>query len=354
MSDVDSMHQELLKQISDDYQKTEGFPTYDILRALAFGLLKIQEYAEEVDRKQDVDNLTGTDLERFISQRKGVSRKKATYATAVLTVKTGSGTITKGDLFSTSGGVRFAADSTVEVAEGDSFNVTAIAPGANGNVAGNTITEMPVTIAGISAVYNAEGSKDGYDAEDDDSLRERYYTALREPATSGNVYHYRQWALEVSGVGGSQVFPLWNGDNTVQVVIIDSDGLVPSADLVKEVQTYIDPDSSGKGTGQAPIGAYCTVTAATALSIAVSATLTIRANTTLEVVKGLVESGLKAYLKSVAFKSKTISVGKIGDIILNTDGVEDYDALTINGATTKITVPDKYVGVLGEVTLSEE
>ena len=71
-------------------------------------------------------------------------------------------------------------------------------------------------------------------------------------------------------------------------------------------------------------------------------------------VKDLVESGLKAYLKSIAFKSKTISAGKIGDIILNTDGVEDYDALTINGATTKITVPDKYVGVLGEVTLSEE
>lgn len=48
MSDVDSIHQELLKQISDDYQKTEGFPTYDILRALAFGLLKIQGYAEKL------------------------------------------------------------------------------------------------------------------------------------------------------------------------------------------------------------------------------------------------------------------------------------------------------------------
>ena len=30
---------------------------------------------------------------------------------------------------------------------------------------------------------------DGFDEEDDDALRDRYYEALQEPATSGNVYH---------------------------------------------------------------------------------------------------------------------------------------------------------------------
>ena len=27
------------------------------------------------------------------------------------------------------------------------------------------------------------------------------------PATSGNVYHYMQWAREVAGVGDSKIFP---------------------------------------------------------------------------------------------------------------------------------------------------
>ena len=74
---VDKVHKELLGQVSDTYQKTEGFPTWDILKAAAFGIKRVWDKVFMIDYLQDVDNLTGTDLERFINQRKGLKRKES-------------------------------------------------------------------------------------------------------------------------------------------------------------------------------------------------------------------------------------------------------------------------------------
>lgn len=125
--------------------------------------------------------------------------------------------------------------------------VTAIIAGVSGNVGAGSITMIPKTMQGITACTNLEPARGGYAAESDSALREHYYEALRTPATSGNIYHYKQWAKAVSGVGDAKVYPLWAGDNTVQVVIIN-DNMQPADDtLVKNVQDYIDPESNGTG-----------------------------------------------------------------------------------------------------------
>ena len=53
---VDTIHNTMLSNIDDTYQKTEGFPTYDITRGEAFALLELWKKAEEIERKQNVDN----------------------------------------------------------------------------------------------------------------------------------------------------------------------------------------------------------------------------------------------------------------------------------------------------------
>ena len=68
--------------------------------------------------------------------------------------------------------------------------------------------------------------------------------------------------MEVTGVGGVQVYPLDQGAHTVGVVLVDQFGEPASEELVEQVQTHIDPDSKGIGEGEAPIGAYCYVSAA--------------------------------------------------------------------------------------------
>ena len=347
---VNEIHQELLANISDIYQKSEGFPVWDILRAFAFGLKRLWDKVFQVEAQLDVDNMTGTDLDRFVFQRKGLIRKEANPAVGVLRIVTGEGTINAGDLFANANDIRFESIETKAVTANDTVAIRAVVPGASGNLPAGTITEMPVTITGIAEVTNDDPTVDGFDEENDDSLRERYYEALQEPATSGNVWHYKRWAREVSGVGDAKVFGLWAGDNTVQVVIIDDEKKVPSAETVARCQDYIDPGIAGSGEGEAPVGAYCTVTAATALDIDIETTLDYDGDET--TIRNEFEAKVTEYLASIAFKSNYVSIAKIGDILLDIDGVNDYLDLEINGDTTRVTIPEKSVAVLGTVTIN--
>ena len=133
----------------------------------------------------------------------------------------------------------------------------------------------------------------------------------------------------------------------MQIVIVDANGEVPTPELVKTVQDYIDPDSKGLGLGSAPIGAYCTVTAAEALEINVSLKL-VGADT--EALRTAVQESIKAYLRDIAFDADYVSYARLSNAVIDTEGVIDYSDLTINGDVKNIVIPDKSVAVLGVVT----
>ena len=82
------------------------------------------------------------------------------------------------------------------------MGVVCTTAGIVGNVGVNSITKMPVTISGVTSVTNATPTSGGYDEEVDNDLRERTYSKIRTPGTSGNINDYRNWALSVEGVGG--------------------------------------------------------------------------------------------------------------------------------------------------------
>lgn len=335
--------------ISNDYEKTPGYLIWDVTEAVGQEMDLQEKSILEAAKKLDVGNLTGDELTKFVYQRKGVIRKAATYATGQITV-TGTGTVTRGDLFETPNGVQFAAAETVDITDSGTVNIKAVQAGNVGVVGSGAITQIPVTLVGINSCTNAEPTHDGYDAESDDALRERYYIALRTPTSSGNKYSYQNWALEVEGVGAAEVFPLAQGDNTVDVVIIDSDMQPASSQLVEVVQAYIDPDSSGKGEGAAPMGAHCYISAAEALNIDVTAKL--RISGTQSETESDVKDAIKKYLASIAFTGENVSYAQIGNAILDTAGVLDYESLTVNSGTANISVPDRNVAILGTVVFT--
>lgn len=333
----------MLEEIDDSYQKTIGFPTFDILAACAMELEVLYERINAIALQLDVNNLYGEELTRFVFQRKGVRRKRATYAMTELLI-VGSGTVPKGAMFATEGGVEFEALA-------DSFDgkvqVAAKLPGRSGNMPAGSIRKIVASIEGVTAVTNKEPATGGFDEETDDELRERYYIELQKPATSGNVFHYTKWALEVPGVSKAKVYPLWNGPNSVKVIIIDSEHKPADEALVKKVQDYIDPDKSGKGEGQAPIGAICTVEAAKAVQINVQVHLEGEAD---EAIRKAIKEGIEQYLFSVAFSQDYVSYAKIANAINDAPGVIDYSQMTVNGGTSNIHIEDGSVAVLGEVT----
>ena len=353
--DIESLHSDMLSEISDAYQKTIGFPTYDLTRAFALAIKSLSEDADFAMRKTDVDNLEGDELAKWCFQRKGISRTPATYAAGTVTVTESwsGGNIEVGDLFETPGGIQFTATQSVPGAVvGSTIPVKAVEPGASGNVAAGSITLMPVTLFGISGVTNEEATFGGYDAESDESLRARYYAAIVQPATSGNKYAYANWAGEIPGVGPVRVFPLAYGDNTVEVCILGNDMHPATQDLIAAVQDHIDPDSSGAGEGCAPIGAYCTVTTATPVNINVSCEAVLEVGADEAVVLENVKRSIDEYLASLAFQASEVSYARIANAVMGTEGVVDYTGLTVNGGNVNVAVGERQVAVRGTVTIA--
>lgn len=336
-------------RISDEYEKTPGYLLWDFTEAVGQEMDQQEENIAEAKNMLDVDNLTGESLERFVYQRKGIIRKAATYASGQVTV-TGTGTVTKGDLFETPNGVQFAAAATVPIVGSGTVNITAVVAGNIGVVGAGAITQMPVTIAGINGCRNAAPTHDGYDAESDGAIRERYYFALRTPAASGNKYSYKKWAMEVAGVGDAEVFPLGHGENTVDVIILDNDMLPASEQLVEEVQSYIDPESAGRGEGVAPMGAHCYVSAASVLKINIAAKLSISG--VQDETENSIKDAIAGYLKEIAFTGQNVSYAKIGNAIIDTAGVIDYEDLIVNDGNANIKVQERYVAMLGTVVFT--
>lgn len=353
---VSTLHDELLKNVDSSYAKTVGYPMYDITRAFSIQEAKLYLALKLLVDKVDVDTLSGDDLTKYVKQRKGIIRKLATTALGVLTV-TGNGTITQGDLFETAGGVQFKSLESKVISGSGTINIVAILPGSIGIVPANSITQMPVTINGIISVNNLQITEGGYDEESDTELRKRYYEALRKPPTSGNKYHYLAWAKEVTGVGDAKVYPLWKGDNTVKVVIIDSNKQPANDDLVLVVQNYIDPGITGKGEGEAPIGAYCTIQSVKSKEITIEVKVDKDTNFTDDEIKNNIGTNIKSYFQEIALSSENnyISYARVGNLIITASGVKDYSNLLINASTNNIPlslIPDlTEIPVLKEVVL---
>ena len=340
----------MLEAMPDSYQKTVGFPTYDLLAAAAIPMDAFGQRLSDAERKLDPAELTGEELDSYILSRSGLTRNPATYAEGVLQV-TGNGTVQTGDLFESGGGVQFEATETVTIIGSGEVPIRCVSPGTIGNLPAGSITMMPVQIAGIIKVTNTTPTAEGYDAETDKAYYDRFLLNLQTPPTSGNQYHYRSWALEISGVGGVQVYPLGHGPNTVDVVIIDTEGKPASEALVEDVQNHIDPGSKGIGEGEAPIGAYCYVSAATALELDLALTVTAMAGSEEEQVTEAIKAAVTSYLKGVAFTQDYVSYAQIAAAILDAPGVQDFENLTVNGGTGNVPVAARQVAILGEVAI---
>lgn len=342
--DRETIHTRMLVNISDTYDKSEGSFFYDATKPVAIELETAYQEQEEILDKGFAETGSGIYLDRKVSEQ-GLLRKPATKATTNVTVTgTVGASITAGDkVASDTTTYIFKETKTIDSTGQASVLVECEESGTIGNVPVGAIQYFPITLPGLTSVTNQAAVTNGYDGESDDELRQRYFDKVRTPATSGNKYHYKNWAKEVIGVGDARVFPLWNGNGTVKVIIIDSNKVGATQTLVDSVTTHIEEER--------PIGATVTVLSASELAINVNVTLAIDSNNyTLAQVQTSIEANIQSYLKEIAFVDNQVSYAKVGSIILSTDGVLDYSNLTVNNGTN-VTILDDQVAVLGVVTV---
>ena len=349
---ITEIQKKILDGISNIYEKAKGYFLWELTKGVAIAIKDTSDKVADDAAKLDIYNLTGEDLENYTFKNEGITRKEAASATGYIIVK-GKGIVSKNDAFETEGLVRFLAIDAVSVDGEARVDVIAEKPGLNGNVPAETVINIPITISGISECYNPEPMASGYDAESDEELLNRYLEYVRDPPTSGNKSHYKAWAKEVVGVSDAYVVPLWNGPNTVKVVIINQEHLPANNELVAEVQKHIDPGISGTGEGEAPVGAFCTVSAAGSKTVTISAHIVMAEGYVADTVKTNIEKIISEYFAELAFKQYYISYAKVGAMILTADGVLDYSELLVNNGTANIDCTKEEVFVLGVVTLHE-
>ena len=102
-----------------------------------------------------------------------------------------------------------------------------------------------------------------------------------------------------------------------------------------------------------PIGATVTVSSPTMRSVNVSANVILDGTKTLDDVLAMFKSQFTEYLKSLVFVEYRVSYAKIGSLLLNIEGVQDYDDLRLNNSTGNIIVGEKEIPAMGTVSLEE-
>ena len=326
--------QGMLDKVPSNVDKREGSIIYDALAPCAYFLAQQNFQLENFLNLVFPDTALAEYLDRAIAGY-GVVRKSATAAVRQMIT---SGAVELG----TRWGISTLVYVVTEQESENSYLVECETPGEIGNQYSGTMHAVS-NVTGITATLG-EIITPGTDEETDEALRERFYQKVRLPATSGNAYHYKLWALEVPGVGDAKVFPLDNGPGTVTVLIIDSD---------KEINETLEDAVSAYIESVRPIGATVTVSSPEATEINVTADILLDGTRTAEQIQKDFGTLLDSYLRELVFQTYRVSFAQIGSLLLSTDGVQDYEGLTVNGAAGNIIINEKAMPVLGTVNLTE-
>ncbi len=335
--------QRMLDRIPNDFDKREGSVIYDALAPAAIELQLLYIELDTIINEAFVDTATREYLIRRATEI-GLLPHPATNAIL-------QGEFTPANL-DVPIGTRFNLNKlnyiVIEKVSNGVYKVMCETPGILGNQYLGDLTPIDY-INGLETAKLTAVLIFGENEEDTEHLRTRILEKGKEEEGYGNIADYIRWAKEVPGVGNVMVEPLWQGEGTIKVVILDADGRDASTETINAVQKYIDPGRRGIGEGKAPIGARVTVVTALSLKVSVKIPgLSIEPGYTLEQVKMNVGKALRAYLNSIN-PGGVIRIKEAETAIIQAQGVEDIGDILLDGARNNIVLTINELADLGSV-----
>ena len=337
----EAIKQRILNNIQTDIDKREGSFTQNLISPLSQELAKFYIEQEDLVNMAFVRNGFFNYLDDKCWEY-GIDRKIGTSAVGEVTFEGADGTSISNGTVIYHNDLYYVVLNDADISNGKAdLIVEAYEMGKKYNVIRNTEFALKENIQGVTRVYAKEDFKGGTDTETDEELRDRYFDTIKKSYTSGNVAHYEAWTTEVSGVGLCKVYPLKNGNGTVEVVITDSNMLGASSELIESVKANIEE--------KRPIGANVSVVSATEKAINITANITLASGYLVEEVKSEFTNKVTEYLKGISFKSSYVSNARLGNLLLDTTGIFDYTEFKINNLSTNIALSDIEVPKLGTI-----
>lgn len=331
-----------LDNINLDLDKREGSILNTLASANAMSLAKAYIDMGDIISLGFIEDTFDAYLDKRVNEF-GVYRKEGTKATGEIKVTGDEGTVINNGTSFLCNDLKFIMLNDVVIGEEDDIcYVEAEEVGYKYNLSPNSVFTLTEPINGVKTLNNETAFKNGVDVESDEDLRKRFVKVVNNPSTSGNKSHYEEWALEVNGVGRAIVYPLWNGNGTVKVMIVGNDNKPVDGDIINNTKLHIEENM--------PIGCQLTVTTPTNLNVNVVATVELKEGYETSEIKEEFETKLNEYLKTI---TNELTYSKVYGILVNLLGVGDITSLTINDNTSNIAIAEDKIINVSTIELSE-
>ncbi|GAA0240157.1 baseplate J/gp47 family protein [Metaclostridioides mangenotii] len=332
-----------LSNIDLDLYKGEGSFLNNMIAGTSTELAKMYIELSNIHKMAFIQETYDTFLDARVNEF-GIYRKMGTEATGEVEFIGKEGReISNGTIISYNDLMYIVIkDVVIGSEEGNTSPVQALEIGVEYNIPSGTEFELMDEIRDIERITNLKDFTGGTEIEDDDELRDRFYRLQRDPATSGNIAHYEQWALEVEGVYNVKVYPRWDGPGNIKVMVLGNDNVAVDEEIVQRVKDHIEEEM--------PIGVTLTVVTPTNLDVVITVSIEVESGYTLESVKILFLENISTYLRNVR---EEIIYTKVSAILGLTDGIKDFIDLTINGSTENILVSEDKIPSVKEIDIRE-
>lgn len=322
-----------------------------LARADAEALADLRAVVADVVKGGYLDTATGDWLTLLAAGVFDLDRVTATYAVGEVTLtcsaSAGPYNITAAGLVVSDGTRRWRSTNTglLTLASGGTLTVgvKAESPGTAYNITGDGVNGIDtivspalagVTVSAVSSWLTTTAVDDETDAELRARCRLRWSTLGR--GANLDAYVYNALNAGVSAVTRAQCVP-GGGDGTLVVYIAQSAATATSPQ-VAAVQAYID--------GVAPVTDAPTVTAATAVTVNITATIYVLAASDSTANRTLATDALSAYINGLDLGDATVDVVKLGAAIYAAAGIRDVDvvipAADVSISAGQVAVPGTY------------
>lgn len=337
----EAIKQRIFDNINIDIDKREGSFLSNMVSPLSEELAKAYINMSDILSLGFIEDTFDTYLDKRVSEF-GVYRKQGSKAIGEIKVEGKEGAIITNGTLIKANDLYFTVLNDIELPTDNILYVEANEVGYKYNLLANTEFELVEKNDKVTSLINETDFKNGIDIESDEDLRKRFIKVVNNPSTSGNKAHYEEWALEVNGVSRAIVYPLWNGNGTVKVMVVGNDNKPVLEDVRKNVEDHI--------TENMPIGCQLTVATPTNLDATIVATIELKEGYEIEEVKQEFEAKINEYLKTVTTE---LTYAKIYGLLANIVGVEDIASLTVNGGTSNITIAEDKIINITSIDISE-
>ncbi|MDE5588232.1 MAG: baseplate J/gp47 family protein [Acetatifactor sp.] len=396
--DFDTLEDEMLSNISDDFDKREGSVIYDATAPAALMMANFYIALDMVLNEVFADSASYYYLIKRAAERQ-LFPYEETCAVGKMVVSPADVEVPMGERFNLDT-LNYAVIGAIDGEQG-AYKVQCETAGTKGNQQLGTL--LPIEyVEGLETAELTEILVPGEEEEDVEAFRERYFSSFTDQAFGGNKPDYINKITSIDGVGACKIIRMWEGGynpakfvptpsitswfedqsestvssevyewlktvydaarnkllttgGTVKVVFVTSEYKTPSSLLVQTVQQALDPESTaGEGDGLAPIGHVINVAGAENKEVDYVFSITYAKGYTFTDLKPSIEETIDSYHAELCrdWANNDVTIvrkNKVETLLQALTGIEDVKNTKINGAAENLTLTAEQIPVRGNV-----